>query len=120
MGFTARKSFKLAPGVRMTVSPRGVSYSAGVKGARVTRQANGRVTRTLSVPGSGISHTKTLRPATSGGTRSSSGVVPSGPAPKKPVPGLFAPKWEKELHKVIVAKPDPAAIGRVGTAHPEA
>jgi hypothetical protein len=57
------QSFKIAPGVRMTVSPRGVSTSVGVKGVRVTRGADGRVTRILSAPGTGISHTKTLRPA---------------------------------------------------------
>lgn len=80
MGFRARKSFKLAPGVRMTVSPRGVSTSVGVKGARVTRGADGRVTRTLSAPGTGISHTKALRGA---GSRAASAppVPPSAPRP---------------------------------------
>jgi hypothetical protein len=67
MGFRMRKSFKVIPGVRMTVSTRGISTSVGTKGDRVTRSSNGRVTRTMSIPGTGMSHTKTA-----GGSRPSS------------------------------------------------
>jgi tetratricopeptide (TPR) repeat protein len=120
MGFRVRKSFKIAPGVRITVSPRGVSTSVGVKGVRVTRGADGRVTRTLSAPGTGISHVKTLRSAT--GSRAlpaQSQQRVGSPAPSA-APGLMAPKWQKALHKVLVAKPDPDALTSVGQAHPEA
>ncbi len=116
MGFRVRKSFKIAPGVRMTVSPRGVSTSVGVKGVRVTRGADGRVTRTLSAPGTGISHTKTIRPAASG---RSAVAAPPAAAPSA-APGLMAPKWQKALHKALVAKPDPGALTAVGQAHAEA
>ena len=61
MGFRVRKSFKLAPGVRMTVTPRGIGVSAGPRGAKLSVHSSGRVTQTLSLPGSGISHTETLR-----------------------------------------------------------
>lgn len=115
MGFQARKSFKLAPGVRMTVSPRGVSTSAGVKGARVTRGANGRMTRTLSAPGTGVRHTKTL----SGSSRARQAAAPPVP-PTEPRPGLLAPKWEKALHKALLSKPDPAALEGIGREHEEA
>ncbi|MFF1906012.1 DUF4236 domain-containing protein [Kitasatospora sp. NPDC058218] len=71
-----RKSFK-AGGLRVTASKSGISYSAGVKGARVTKQANGRVRTTVSVPGTGISHSRTTggrkaqpRPATAAPQRS--------------------------------------------------
>jgi hypothetical protein len=56
MGY--RKSAKFG-GIRVTASKSGISYSAGVKGARVTRQANGRVRTTVSIPGTGISRTRT-------------------------------------------------------------
>ena len=36
MSFGFRKSFKLAPGVRMTVSKRGASVSGGPKGAKLS------------------------------------------------------------------------------------
>lgn len=65
MGFRFRKSIQIVPGVRVNVSRSGIGYSAGVKGARITKHANGRVSRTLSVPGTGLSHQTTI-----GGNRS--------------------------------------------------
>jgi hypothetical protein len=66
MGFWAQKSIKLAPGVRMTVTPRGVSLRAGVKVTRVSASSDGRVSRTLSVArkgGSQVTATgRALRP----------------------------------------------------------
>jgi Protein of unknown function (DUF4236)/Protein of unknown function (DUF2510) len=78
MGFSYRKSVKMGP-FRMTASKSGISYSVGIKGARVTRRANGKVQRTLSAPGTGLRHTTTsgrgrqaarssARPATRQGT----------------------------------------------------
>ena len=60
MGLRFRKTYGKGP-FRVTVSKSGVSYSAGVKGYRVTKRADGRVQRTASIPGTGISHIKTLR-----------------------------------------------------------
>lgn len=56
MGFRFRKSFKLGP-FRFTASKSGISYSLGVKDARVTKRADGKAQTTLSIPGTGISHT---------------------------------------------------------------
>jgi hypothetical protein len=58
MGVRYRKSFKAGP-VRVTASKSGISYSAGVKGARITKRADGRVQTTLSVPGTSLSYTTT-------------------------------------------------------------
>ena len=55
MGFRFRKSIKMGP-LRFTLSKSGVSSSVGVKGYRVTNTANGRVRRTASIPGTGISY----------------------------------------------------------------
>lgn len=104
MGFKYRKTIKIMPGVRLTLSPSGISTSAGVRGARITRSANGRVTRTLSVPGSGLSHSKTIRPATSVVRRSAGGTAPSthlAPPPPPPKPGMLAPAAEKALFAAI-------------------
>jgi len=62
MGFRFRRSFSLLPGVRVTVTSRGVSASAGRSGARVSVNSHGELTRTLSIPGTGISHVRTTRP----------------------------------------------------------
>jgi hypothetical protein len=58
MGFSYRKSVKMGP-FRMTASKSAISYSVGIKGARVTKRANGKVQRTLSAPGTGLRHTTT-------------------------------------------------------------
>ncbi len=58
MGFRYRKSFKAGP-LRVTASRSGISYSAGVKGARITKRTDGRVQTTLSPPGTGLRYTTT-------------------------------------------------------------
>jgi hypothetical protein len=58
MGFSYRRSVKMGP-FRVTASKSGVSYSVGVKGARVTKRASGKVQTTLSVPGTGLRYTTT-------------------------------------------------------------
>ena len=78
MGY--RKSAKLG-GIRVTASKSGISYSAGVKGARVTKQANGRVKTTVSIPGTGISSSRTT------GTRKA-----------KPRPATAAPRRPRRQH----------------------
>lgn len=60
MGVRYRKSVKLGP-VRVNLSKSGVSYSVGVKGARVTKRADGRVQTTVGVPGTGLYYTDTKK-----------------------------------------------------------
>jgi uncharacterized protein DUF4236 len=60
VGFSYRKSFKAGP-IRVTASKSGISYSAGVKGARVTKRADGRVQTTVSAPGTGMRYTASNR-----------------------------------------------------------
>lgn len=90
MGFKVRKSIKIAPDVRLNVSSKNVGLSAGVRGARVSVNSNGRTTRTVGIPGTGISPTST----TSTKKRASSARQPvrapqpvRPPVPKKVKPG---------------------------------
>lgn len=126
MGFQARKSFKLMPGVRMTITPRGISTSIGAKGARVSVHSSGRVTRTVGIPGSGLRYTETVRPARSSTspaakkapTRRPTPVQATAPKPPSlPKPGLLAPAWEKALYDAAVRRHDPAAIHAVAMQH---
>lgn len=56
MGLNFRKSFKIAPGVKLNVSKKGISsVSAGVKGARVSVGKKGTRT-TVGIPGTGLSY----------------------------------------------------------------
>ncbi|MBO0907805.1 DUF4236 domain-containing protein [Arthrobacter sunyaminii] len=135
MGFRVRKSFKIAPGIRLTVTPKTIGISAGVKGARISANSSGRVTRTVGLPGTGIYHTETLssgnssrRPQPSHRSKSSRRTTPAAtrpaskpiPAPQPPTPGLFAPKWEKELYKAVLGSPDYASLASIGADYPPA
>ncbi|MCQ6280843.1 DUF4236 domain-containing protein [Bacillus sp. EB600] len=59
MGLNFRKSFKIAPGIRMNVGKKGVGVSFGVPGLRYTINSSGRKTTTVGIPGSGISYSTT-------------------------------------------------------------
>jgi Protein of unknown function (DUF4236) len=56
MGLRFRKSFKVAPGVRVNVGKRGVGMSFGGKGLRYSVHSSGRRTSTVGLPGTGISY----------------------------------------------------------------
>ena len=122
MGFKVRKSIKIAPGVRLNVSSKNIGVSAGVRGARVSVNTNGRVTRTVGIPGTGISHTKsssvTAKRPTPRPRQQQQPVAP--PKPKKVKPGLTAPAWEKQLFKQLSGPADAAAIHAVGQQTPTA
>lgn len=40
MGFRFRKSFKIAPGIRMSIGKKGASFSTGVKGFRINSKGS--------------------------------------------------------------------------------
>ena len=54
MALRFRKSFKIAPGIRLNVSKSGLGMSAGVRGARVGINSRGTYT-SVGIPGTGIS-----------------------------------------------------------------
>jgi hypothetical protein len=54
MGFRFRRSVKLAPGVRLNVSPGGMSVTAGMRGASINVGKRGAYAN-LGIPGTGIS-----------------------------------------------------------------
>lgn len=58
MGFRFRKSFKVAPGVRVNLGKKSASVSFGVKGARHTISSTGRRTSSIGIPGTGLYYTK--------------------------------------------------------------
>ncbi|EGT3902374.1 DUF4236 domain-containing protein [Clostridioides difficile] len=59
MGFNFRKSINLGGGLKLNLGKKSIGISAGVKGARVSVNSKGRKSATLSIPGTGISYTKT-------------------------------------------------------------
>ena len=59
MGLRFRKSFKLAPGVRVNVGKKSASVSVGGKGAHYTVSSTGRRTSSVGIPGTGLSYVET-------------------------------------------------------------
>lgn len=83
MGLRFRKSIKIAPGVRLNLGKKSVGISAGVKGARVSVNSSGRVTKTVGLPGTGLSYVKTSK---IGGSGSGGSKTPSEPQASLPTP----------------------------------
>lgn len=81
MGFRYRKSIRLGGGFRVNLSTKGIGYSWGTKGYRVTKTADGRTRQTVSIPGTGISYVDEHGPR-----RGSSGTA-AQPQPVDPYEG---------------------------------
>lgn len=122
MGFRVRKSIKIAPGVRMNVSAKSIGISAGVKGARISANSKGRVTRTVGIPGTGLSYTSSSTAKKSSNSTANAARSRTAPAlpttPKPAKPGLMSPAWEKALYKQI-AKPDAATLHALAQQYPD-
>jgi hypothetical protein len=61
MGLRFRKSFKIAPGIRMSVGKSGVGMSFGGNGLRYSVHTSGRKAATVGIPGTGISYSTSSR-----------------------------------------------------------
>lgn len=108
MGLRFRRSIKLGKGVRLNVSKTGLGVSVGGRGARYSVHSSGRRTRSLGVPGSGLSYVST---STGGGRRAANTrsrrqqvvVPPQNAMAVLPRPGLFGGRAEKRYHEGIHA-----------------
>ena len=58
--FQFRKRIKIAKGVSLNLSKRGAGVSAGPRGAKISRSADGRLTGSAGIPGSGVSYRRSL------------------------------------------------------------
>lgn len=111
-GFRVRKSFKVAPGMRLNVTKTGLGMTVGAKGAgpRYSVHSSGRRTVSASTGISGVYYQKT----SSGRSSQRSGAsAPAAPVASPIKPGLFAPSGEKELYKALQAQ-DAQAMKAVG------
>ena len=61
MGFRFRKSFRIAPGIRVNISKKGLSsLSIGGRGATVNVKADGESRVTVGIPGTGMSYSERI------------------------------------------------------------
>jgi hypothetical protein len=51
-----RRSVKIAPGIRLNFNKRSVGISAGARGARYSVNSSGRRTKSVGIPGTGVSY----------------------------------------------------------------
>lgn len=65
MGFKVRKSFKIAPGVKLNVGNKSMGVSIGGKGLRYSINTRTGSRATVGIPGTGISYSTTSRKYTS-------------------------------------------------------
>jgi tetratricopeptide (TPR) repeat protein len=100
VGFRARKSIKLGPGVRLNVSHRGAGVRVGGRGGGVSVNTSGRRSASVGIPGSGVGYSKQW--SKGGGQRSRAAAAPVAP-PAPPKPGLLASGYEKAFHKAVNA-----------------
>lgn len=52
--FRFRRTVKIAPGIRLNINKKSIGLSAGVPGARISKNSDGRSTRSVGVPGTGL------------------------------------------------------------------
>ena len=60
MGLRLKKSFKIAPGVKLNLNKNSTSVTFGKRGAHYTINSKGKKTTSVGIPGTGISYTKTM------------------------------------------------------------
>ena len=93
-----RKTFNLGGGAKITVTPKGIGSSIGVKGARVGRGVDGKTRVSASIPGSGLSYQHTVGSGKRKGSRQQ--VQQPMPTPQPQRRGL--PWWAWALIILLV------------------
>lgn len=73
MGWRYRKSISIIPGVRVNFGLHSSSISFGGKGFRTTYSSTGRVTRSVGIPGTGLSYVSTSNPGRQSNQQRTSG-----------------------------------------------
>src|SRR4051812_14931399 len=97
MPLRARKSIRIAKGVRLNLSKTGVGVSVGTRGLRYSVHSSGRRTVSAGLRGTGLGYQESWKVG-SGPTVSAPGM--SGRAPR---PGLFAAAHEKAFYRALQA-----------------
>jgi hypothetical protein len=109
MSLRFRQSLKILPGLKLIISKRGLGLNLGVRGAHVTVNTQGQFTRSIGIPGTGLSDVKrtSLRKRKKGTSKEYEEVkeyenqIPK-PQPKN-TPSIFASKNEKLFFEALTA-----------------
>ena len=109
MSLRFRQYLKILPGLKLVVSKRGLGLNLGVRGAHVTVNTQGQFTRSIGIPGTGLSDVKrtSLRKRKKKSSKEFEEVkeyenqIPK-PQPKN-TPSIFASKNEKLFFEALTA-----------------
>jgi tetratricopeptide (TPR) repeat protein len=109
MSLRFRQYLKILPGLKLIVSKRGLGLNLGVRGAHVTVNTQGQFTRSIGIPGTGLSDVKrtSLRKRKKKSSKEYEEVkeyenqIPK-PQPKN-TPSIFASKNEKLFFEALTA-----------------
>lgn len=89
MGFRFRRSISIAPGIRITANKNSIGISAGPKGAHVSINTKGQTSKSIGIPGTGISYNE----------RGHVGAGKNKPAHEKNTPRKEAPLQQLTAEK---------------------
>ena len=68
-----KKSIKIAPGVKVNINKKSASVTVGTKGVHYTKSTNGKTTKSVGIPGTGVSYVKTNGGKKKGGKQKKKG-----------------------------------------------
>lgn len=91
-----QKRIKIGPGLRLNLSKSGVSLTVGPRGAHYTIGQNGRRTKSLGIPGSGISWVSRSKQSSNDDHRKVGAKLI-----KEEKPGFFAGRYERQFYKAV-------------------
>ncbi|MBI3428459.1 MAG: DUF4236 domain-containing protein [Actinobacteria bacterium] len=60
MGWNVRRSKKIAPGIRLNLSKKGLGVSMGPKHSKISISPGKRITTNIGIPGTGVRYTKVI------------------------------------------------------------
>jgi tetratricopeptide (TPR) repeat protein len=99
-----RRSIKLGPGVKLNLNKRSMGLTIGGRGAHYSVNTRGQRTRTLGLPGSGVSYvdrsSARRSPARRPSTQAPAALSPAPPT-TAPHPGIFARHYERAFYNGV-------------------
>lgn len=101
MGLRFRKSFKIAPGVKINLNKKSTSVTFGGKGVHYTVNSKGKKTATVGIPGTGISYSESSGGSSKKGKSRKNGNYSSSTNPSNNFHDPNRKKWYQKTGWII-------------------
>lgn len=116
MSIRFRRSIKIAPGLRFSISKTGLGLSLGIPGARASINTQGDIYASAGIPGTGLYGVERTSIRSKRGRRKE--FENRNYAQNLPTPGLFEPRRKKALYRAMHAGTR-VELERIGKKFPE-